>query len=231
MNRNSTVTGANQMAIRRERKRFVWFSPADESSTHRILGRAWILLWALSIMIMPRVWGQQQATLSGTVTDPSGALIPGATIRVTNVNTQVTLSAVTNSTGYYVVGNLIPGTYTISAQKEGFKTATRPELTLQVAQSATVDLQLELGQTSQEVSVHGAPPLVERSDAIVGQVIGPTAMVELPLNGRNYFNLAELSPGVTSYGLRSFYSSAINDYGGWRGHRSALDQWFLCALH
>jgi hypothetical protein len=161
----------------------------------------------------PRAWSQQQASLSGIVSDPSGAVIPGATIRVTNTNTQVTITAVTNSTGYYIVGNLIPGRYTIAAQKEGFKTATRPDLTLQVAQSATVDLQLQLGQTSQEVSVHSAAPLVERSDATVGQVIGPTAMVELPLNGRNYFNLAELSPGVTTYGLRSFYSSAINDYG------------------
>jgi hypothetical protein len=165
------------------------------------------------VVSVPQAWSQQQASLSGIVSDPSGAVIPGATIRVTNTNTQVTITAVTNSTGYYIVGSLTPGTYTIAAQEEGFKTATRPDLILQVAQSATVDLQLQLGQTSQEVSVHAAAPLVERSNATVGQVIGPTAMVELPLNGRNYFNLAELSPGVTTYGLRSFYSTAINDYG------------------
>jgi hypothetical protein len=158
-------------------------------------------------------WGQQQATLSGIIRDPTGAVIPGAAVRATNVNTQVVLTAETNSTGYYVVGNLIPGTYTMQVQKAGFKTALRSMLTLEVAQSATVDFVLELGQTSQEVSVHATAPLVEKTDATVGGVIGPTAMVELPLNGRNYFNLAELSPGVTSYGLRSFYSSAINDYG------------------
>jgi len=158
-------------------------------------------------------WGQQQATLSGLVRDPTGAVIPGALVRVTKVDTQVVVSAETNSTGYYVVGNLIPGTYSMEVRKEGFKTTVRPPLTLEVAQSATVDFELELGQTSQEVSVHGTAPLVERTDATVGGVIGPTAMVDLPLNGRNYFNLAELSPGVTSYGQRSFYSSAINDYG------------------
>ena len=139
----------------------------------------------LSLLAVPQASSQQQATVSGIISDPSGAVIPGATIRVTNADTQVTTTAVTNSAGYYVVGNLIPGTYTVAAQKEGFKTATRPAFTLQVAQSATVDFQLELGQTSEEVSVRGTPPLVARSDATVGQVIGPTEMVELPLNGRN----------------------------------------------
>ena len=215
MNRNLTVTGAlsNLVAIGRKCKRRASPSPAERSSLLRLLRWDWILFWVLSPVAVPQTWGQQQATVSGVVRDPSGAVVPDATIRVTNLDTQVTTTAVTNSTGYYVVGNLVPGTYTIAAQKEGFKTSTVSTLTLQVAQSATVDFQLELGQTSQEVSVRGAPPLVERSDATVGQAIGPTAMVELPLNGRNYFNLAELTPGVSSYGLRSFYSTAINDYG------------------
>jgi len=168
---------------------------------------------AVLLAVGPQAKSQQQATLSGIVSDPSGAVIPDASIRVVNLDTQVTRTAATNPTGYYLVVNLTPGTYTITAQKEGFKTATRSAFTLQVAQSATVDLRLELGQASQEVSVTGAPPLLTTSDATIGQVIGPTTMVEMPLNGRNYFNLAELSPGVTSYGSRSFYSTAINDYG------------------
>ncbi len=215
MNRNSAMTSvlSGQPATECARQRRGGLPQPKGGSRPRLLGRCLILVWVLFLLSAPWAWGQQQASVSGVVRDPSGAVIPDATIRVTNLNTQVTIATTTNSTGYYVVGNLIPGTYTISAQREGFKTATRPELTLQVAQAVTVDMQLELGQTSQEISVHGATPLVERSDAIVGQVIGPTAMVELPLNGRNYFNLAELSPGVTSYGLRSFYSSAINDYG------------------
>ncbi len=167
----------------------------------------------LSLVVVPRTWSQQQATVSGIITDPSGAVVPDATIRVINDGTQITTTALTNPTGYYLAVNLTPGIYTITVQKAGFKTATRSALTLQVAQSATVDLRLELGQASQEVSVSGAPPLLTTSDATIGEVIGPTTMVEMPLNGRNYFNLAELSPGVTSYGLRSFYSGAINDYG------------------
>jgi hypothetical protein len=168
---------------------------------------------AALLVAVPKAWSQQQATLSGVVRDPSAAVIPGATIRVTNINTQVSVTAETNSTGYYVVGDLIPGTYTITVQKEGFKTANRTEFTLTVAQAATVDFQLELGRASQAVTVNAAPPLLEREDATVGQVIGPTAMVELPLNGRNYFDLAKLSPGISSYGLRSSYSHAFNDYG------------------
>ncbi len=214
MNRNATVIGArlSRRAIGCEPERAACTSAAARTFWVRLLGRC-AFLWMLFIMAVPRAGSQQQATLSGTVTDPTGALIPGVTIRMTNIQTQVTVSAITNSTGYYVVANLIPGVYSLTAQKQGFKTATRSEITLQVAQAATVDIQLELGQTSQEISVRGTAPLVERRDATIGQVIGPTAMVELPLNGRNYFNLAELSPGVTTYGLRSFYSSAINDYG------------------
>ena len=174
---------------------------------------AYAILLLLTLAISPYAHGQQQATLSGIISDPSGAVVPDAAIRVIDPATQVTRTAVTNATGYYLVLNLTPGTYSITAQKDGFKTATQSGITLQVAQSATVDLRLELGQTSQEVSVSGAAPLLQTSDSTIGQVIGPTTMVEMPLNGRNYFNLAELAPGVTSYGSRSFYSSAINDYG------------------
>jgi len=215
MNRESTATRVlmSLRAIGCELGRSAGAPLVERSPLFRLSCCGCAVFLVLSLVAVPHVWSQQQATVSGIVSDPSGAVIPGTTIRVTNLETQVTTTAVTNSTGYYVVGNLIPGAYTVAAQKEGFKTATRPAFTLEVAQSATVDLQLELGQTSQEVSVHAAAPLVERSDAIVGQVIGPTAMVELPLNGRNYFNLAELTPGITTYGLRSFYSSAINDYG------------------
>jgi hypothetical protein len=173
----------------------------------------YIILFALALTATPQLWGQQQATVSGVITDPSGAVIPGATVRVTNDGTQITTTAVTNPTGYYLAVNLIPGAYTVTVQKEGFKTVTRPGLILQVAQAATVDLRLELGSTSQEVSVNAVPPLLETSDPTLGQVIGPQTTLEMPLNGRNYFNLAALAPGVSTYGLRSSYSHASNDYG------------------
>jgi hypothetical protein len=185
----------------------------DRNPQSRFSRCAYAILLLLLLITVQQAKSQEQATLSGIVADPSGAVIPSATIRVTNLSTHITRTAVTNSTGYYLVVSLIPGTYSLSVQKEGFKTSTRADLTLQVAQSATVNMELEIGQVTQEVSVSAAPPLLATSDAAIGQVITPQAMVEMPLNGRNYFNLAELSPGVSSYGSRSFYSSAINDYG------------------
>ena len=215
MNRESPATNAlvSLRTIGCELERRVGVPQVERRPLFRFSGWGCAIFLVLLLVAVPQAWSQQQATASGIITDPSGAVIPGATIRVTNRDTQVTTTAVANSTGYYLVVNLIPGTYTITAQKEGFKTATRSALTLQVAQSAPVDFQLELGQMSAEVTVHATPPLLVTSDATVGQVIDPTTMVEMPLNGRNYFNLAELAPGVSSYGLRSSYSSALNDYG------------------
>src|SRR5215472_6348824 len=128
--------------------------PAQSRASCRSV-RVWAPAVLLALVAWTPVRAQQQASISGVVRDPSGAVIPGTTIRVTNLNTRVTLPAETNATGYYVVGNLTPGTYTIAAQKEGFKTATRSDVTLEVAQSATVDFQLELGQTAQAISVQG----------------------------------------------------------------------------
>lgn len=184
-----------------------------EYATTRIFYSRCACMLFLIFAALPQAQGQQQATLAGIISDPSGAVIPEVTVRVTNIETRVTTTAVTNSTGYYLVANLAPGNYTVAAEKKGFKVATKTGLTLEVAQSAAVDMRLEVGQISEKVVVSAAAPLLTTSDATVGQVIGPTTMVEMPLNGRNYFNLAQLAPGVSSYGSRSFYSSAINDYG------------------
>jgi len=171
MNYQSTTTRVSMSlrAIGCELIRRVGAPQAERNPRFRFSCCGYAIFLVLSLVAAPCAWGQQQATLSGVVRDPSSANIPGTTIRVTNVNTQVTVETETNSTGYYVVSNLIPAVYTVTAQKGGFKTATRADITLQVAQSATVDFQLELGQTSQEVSVHGSAPLVERSDATVGK--------------------------------------------------------------
>src|SRR5438045_155185 len=148
MGRNSRGATAltSPLARGRDQAEAVWIQPVGGFSLIWFLSWACLLFGTWSVLTVRQAWSQQQATLSGVVRDPSGAIVPGATVRVTNLNTHVTVTAVTNSTGYYVVGNLIPGTYMIAAQDEGFKTATRSELTLQVAQAATVDFQLELGQ-------------------------------------------------------------------------------------
>ena len=96
----------------------------------------------------------------------------------------------------------------------GFKRAIRPKFELQLAQSARVDFALEVGEVSQSVEVEGVAPLVNTTDATVGQVVGVRETRELPLNGRNYLQLAALVPGTAQYGLRSFYNSGLTDNQG-----------------
>jgi len=157
---------------------------------------------------------QERGSVSGTVTDSSGAGVPGVSVVVTDTRTNVTRAVVTNSAGLYTVSDLIPDPYRVAAEVKGFKRAERSVFTLDVAQAARVDLQLQIGDVSESVSVQAAPPLLATNDATVGQVIGPVMMSQLPLNDRNYLQLALLSPGTGTYGKSSFYNSALTDNAG-----------------
>ncbi len=138
----------------------------------------------------------QQAQITGRVTDPSGAVVPDVKITVTETATSVTRDTTTNSLGYYTVGLLTPGNYKIAAEKSGFRTREQTGIVLEVDQHATLDFTMEVGQLTQTVSVEGAAPLVDSTEASVGQVITNTQVVEMPLNGRNYVNLGLLSGGT-----------------------------------
>jgi hypothetical protein len=169
------------------------------------------LLAVMCLLTTSLMWGQQNATVSGTITDASGAVIPGVTVSITNVNTGVTLTAVTNSTGYYQMENLIPGQYTVTAEAKGFEKALRTAFTLEVAQTATIDLTLQLGSLTQTVEVTGATPMLQAKTAELGQVIQSQEVTDLPLVDRNYLRLALLAPGTSSYYKRSFENSALTD--------------------
>ncbi len=155
--------------------------------------------------------GLAGAIISGTVVDPSGAVIAGATVEVTNQNTQVTKKTVTNTPGYYQVQDLIPGTYSISVEMTGFKKAVRSNIPIQVAQSAQVNFTLQLGQVSQSIQVSGAPPLLQTRTAEIGQVVNSQEVTQLPLNDRNYRRPALLAPGTSGNYNRTFFNSALTD--------------------
>src|ERR1017187_9484340 len=172
------------------------------------------LLAVISLLAASPMRAQQNATVVGTITDPSGSIVPGVKVTVTNVNTGVAPSAVTNSSGNYRVENLIPGSYTVAAEAKGFEKALRTAFTLEVAQTATIDLTLHVGSVSQTVEVSGAAPMLQAQTAELGQVIQQQEVTQLPLVDRNYLKLALLSPGTSSYYNRSFESGALtNDIG------------------
>ncbi|HVI80117.1 MAG TPA: carboxypeptidase-like regulatory domain-containing protein, partial [Candidatus Acidoferrum sp.] len=107
----------------------------------------------------------------GTVSDPSGAVVGGATVVVQNTGTQLTRSVMTNANGEYVVPDLPAAHYSIKVTASGFKTFTIPDVELQVAQRAMVDATLQIGGVEQEVTVAAAPPMVQTSESSVGQVV------------------------------------------------------------
>ncbi|MBZ5636441.1 MAG: TonB-dependent receptor [Acidobacteriia bacterium] len=150
----------------------------------------------LVIFGMPS-WAQyESATLTGVVTDSAGAVVPNAEVKATSDATNQVTSAITNSEGRYVFGILRPGTYQVTASAKGFKQAVSSGLVLQVNQAGRLDLQLQVGEVSEQITVVADSPTIETESSSRGAVIDHTKMVELPLNGRDYNQLALLSPGV-----------------------------------
>jgi hypothetical protein len=144
-------------------------------------------------------WGGAQefrGTISGAVTDPSGASIPGAQIVVKEVHTGTVNRTKSDAAGQYVVPFLLPGDYTITATATGFETLTHSNITLESQAHPIVDLPLKVGNTSETVEVTTNAPLLDQTSASVGQVIPTESVADLPLNGRTPAVLTELSVGV-----------------------------------
>src|SRR5215831_11183188 len=139
---------------------------------------------------------QTTATVTGTVTDPTGALVPGVTITATNLATNGVCETKSGETGSYTLPFLPAGDYSISAAAAGFQTQKIDRLTLQVQQTARVDLQLRIGDIAETVSVEAFAVALQTDNATVGTVIDGAKIVDLPLNGRNFVQLAQLIPGV-----------------------------------
>ncbi|MGH8247134.1 MAG: carboxypeptidase regulatory-like domain-containing protein, partial [Gammaproteobacteria bacterium] len=136
--------------------------------------------------------------ITGTVTDSTGAVVAGAVVTVTNTATRVERRVETNAVGNYNVPFLNPGSYDISAQLAGFKSATRSGLTLQVGDVARVNFTMEVGAVTETVEVAGGAVLLQTESTALGTVIEQQRIVELPLNGRNFLQLVRLSPNVAA---------------------------------
>jgi hypothetical protein len=143
------------------------------------------------------------ATLQGTVTDPQKAILPGVTVVIANADTGLTRTVVTDDRGWYRAPALPPGPYEIRAELSGFGSIVRSGLTLTIGQEATVNLQLDLATVQESVTVTGEAPLVETSNSTLGTTVTRNELDSLPLAGRNFQNLAALSPGIAGVGSGS----------------------------
>ncbi len=135
-------------------------------------------------------------TLIGTVTDLSGAAVPGASITLTNVKTNAKRAFVADDEGSYQFPALPSGVYRLTAQAPAFKTSTIPELILQVNSQVRADVVLEVGAVQQEIQVTAVAPQLQAGTAMVGTVISSKTILELPLNRRSFFDLVALSPAT-----------------------------------
>jgi hypothetical protein len=148
----------------------------------------------------------QTVTVRGFITDRSAALVPNATITLTNVDQKRSWSVSTNSEGAYVFVQIPPGTYDFAAEAPGFKKHQRSGLVFEVAQVAAIDITLEVGAVTETVEVKTEAPLLETASSTLGSVVNGKAAESLPLNGRNILQLVALTPGINA--TRSFRGAA-----------------------
>ncbi len=152
---------------------------------------------ALLVSTFSIVWAQGiRATLLGRVTDQSGAVVPGAKVTVVNIGTNAAQSVVVGDNAEFVFPQLAPGQYTLTTEHEGFRKDVRTGITLEVGQQARMDVALQVGAVSEQIEVTAAAPLISSESAAIGNVVDQKKIVELPLNGRGYLQLAFLQPGV-----------------------------------
>jgi hypothetical protein len=141
--------------------------------------------------------------ISGLITDESGSVLPGVRVTLTNQATNAMRLVVSNESGVYVMPAVPPGRYTLKAELEGFRTVERADIGVQVGSSNRIAVTMEVGQLAEIVQVVGGAPMLQTESASIGTVIENRAIVELPLNGRNYLQLASLIPGATTNGPTS----------------------------
>src|SRR5712692_9782213 len=165
----------------------------------------------------------ETATLSGRVSDPQGRNVPGAEVEITNVDTGIKTSTTTNDDGLYVVPNLRPGRYRVTIRKDGFKEIVKPDVILHVQDTIALNFGLEVGSVTQSVTVTGGAPLINTQDAAVSTVVDRQFAENLPMNGRSFQTLIELTPGV------ALTASNFGDNGQFsvNGQRPSSNYWMV----
>jgi hypothetical protein len=151
------------------------------------------------------------ATVLGNVKDQSGAVLPGANITITNIETGINRTAVTGARGEYRVPALQPGSYEVKIELTGFQSEVRKGITLSVGQEASIDFTLSVGNVAESVTITGEAPLIETTNAVVSRVVDPTMMREMPLNSRSFLDLVPMTGGAIF--VETADSSATKGFG------------------
>ncbi|HLJ23512.1 MAG TPA: TonB-dependent receptor [Candidatus Acidoferrales bacterium] len=158
------------------------------------------LIFAFLIAASAGIFGASASasTLTGTVSDSSGKVIPGAMVTATNEATSVNSATTTDKAGLYVIPNLTPGVYQINVQQDGFKSVVKKDVALHAEENIEVNISMEVGSLNQSITVESGAPVVQLTSATLTSTVTETAVAELPVNGRSWTDLAVLQPGITS---------------------------------
>ena len=156
-------------------------------------------------------WAQQYTgSVTGAVTDPSGAVVPNARLRLVDEQKGFSFTAVSDSSGGYVIRAVPPGTYRLSVEAQGFHAETQSGIKLDVSQNVTVNFSLQIGAVNQTLQISEAAPLLSTQDAVTGQTVDRKFINDLPLISRSVTDLAYLTPGVTEVDTGTQGKSANN---------------------
>ncbi|MEO7652108.1 MAG: carboxypeptidase-like regulatory domain-containing protein, partial [Bryobacteraceae bacterium] len=165
-----------------------------------------LALLAPMSMVAQRV----KSTLSGVITDPSGALVAGVELTLTKADSNVSVRFVTTGDGSYTFSFVEPGNYVLKTSHPGFKSLVRSGILVRVATDQRLDVQLDLGQVADSVEVRAQTPLLESVSSTLGQVVDNKKIVDLPLNGRNALALLSIIPGSSGGGGTGSFATSSN---------------------
>jgi hypothetical protein len=158
-------------------------------------------------------WAQvYSGSLTGVVKDPSGGIVPGVAVKLTDANKGYSYSAKSDDSGRYLLRSLLPGTYNLSTSAPGFKLSLREGIVLNVNENTNLDIILEVGQTQEIVDVVGQAPLLSTQDSVKGQTLNRDFVNDLPLLGRHVNDLARLAPGVTRAAGQGYGTEVDNNF-------------------
>lgn len=173
--------------------------------------RSWFLLVIFLLATSAAPAQQTQATISGTVRDESSGVVPGATVTITHVETGISRTVISDEAGRYAAPQLSLGEYRVQAELQGFQAVVHTGIRLTMGREAVIDLTLKVGEITNKIEVTGEAPLVERTTATLSGLVDEKQVKELPLNGRDYMQLARNQQGVQWY--RSSVSSQTTGIG------------------